>query len=88
LCIVQDTQGEDWLETIRKMDKVYEAADAVICASGSRNAFTGIDGVNNARERASRARNIEQIAEDFRFAFIFADQPDPEKSPCSTRGWT
>jgi hypothetical protein len=88
LCIVQDGSGDDWLEAIRKMDIVYGAAYVVICASGSHNAFAGIDGVEKGRGRAGDVRNIEQIADGFRLAFLSADEPSPEKMPYYTRGWT
>lgn len=88
LCIVQDGSGDDWLDALRKMDIVYGAAYVVICASGSPDAFAGIDSLENSRGRAGDVRNIEQIADGFRLAFLSADQVGLEKTPYYTRGWT
>lgn len=89
LCIVQDGGGERWLEAIRKMDNVYGAAHVVICAAGSRDAFAGIAGVDTGRGPYGDVRNIEQIGEGFRLAFMNAGQlPSSEDGGYDSRGWT
>lgn len=89
LCIVQDGGGERWLEAIRKMDNVYGAAHVVICAAGSRDAFAGIAGVETGRGPYGDVRNIEQIGEGFRLAFMNAGQlPSSEDGGYDSRGWT
>ncbi|KAK3352228.1 heterokaryon incompatibility protein-domain-containing protein [Lasiosphaeria hispida] len=88
LCIVQDGSGERWLEAIRKMDNVYGAAHAVICAADSHGAFAGIAGVETGRGPWGDVRNIEQIGEGFRLAFMYAKQPLSADRAYDTRGWT
>lgn len=88
LCIVQDGSGERWLEAIRKMDNVYGAAHVVICAADSRNAFAGIAGVETGRGPWGDVRNVEQIGEGFRLAFMYAKQPLSANRVYDTRGWT
>lgn len=89
LCIVQDGDGERWLEAIRKMDNVYGAAHVVICATGSRDAIAGIAGVETGRGPCGDVRNIEQIGEGFRLAFMSAAQPaSSADGHYGTRGWT
>ncbi|KAF4948803.1 hypothetical protein FGADI_9360 [Fusarium gaditjirri] len=88
LCIVQDGGGDRWLEAIRKMDNVYGAAHVVICAADSRDAFAGIEGVETGRGPWGDVRNIEQIGDGFRLAFMYGKQPLSVDRAYDTRGWT
>jgi hypothetical protein len=85
LCIVQDDLDLK-VKTIKTMDLVYSAADLVIVAAGSVNAFAGIAGVH-VGSRGSR-QPIEELAPGFRLAFKNRWQDGIDEVPYYARGWT
>ncbi|KAH7000936.1 heterokaryon incompatibility protein-domain-containing protein [Ilyonectria destructans] len=85
LCIVQD-DFEKKPATIKKMDLIYGAADLVIVAAGSENAYSGIAGVLPGSRRSRQP--MEEIAPDFRLAFRSRYADSMQNVPYSSRGWT
>ncbi|RYP63951.1 hypothetical protein DL769_006829 [Monosporascus sp. CRB-8-3] len=93
LCIVQDDDSGKKVQTIKSMDLVFAAADIVIVAAGSADAYSGIPGIHPG-SRGTR-QPIEEIpAEDnetgqnFRLAFKTRWQDSIETVPYYTRAWT
>ncbi|RYP08309.1 hypothetical protein DL765_008851 [Monosporascus sp. GIB2] len=93
LCIVQDDNSDKKVQAIKLMDLVYAAADIVIVAAGSVDAYSGIPGINPG-SRGTR-QPIEEIpAEDnetgqnFRLAFKTRWQDSIDTVPYYTRAWT
>jgi hypothetical protein len=85
LCIVQDNLDQK-SKTIKTMDLVYSAADLVIVAAGSPDAYAGISGIHIG-SRGSR-QPIEELAPGFRLAFKTRWQDSIEGRPYYARGWT
>jgi hypothetical protein len=85
LCIVQDNL-EQKTETIKTMDLVYSAADLVIVAAGSVDAYTGISGIHTG-SRGFR-QPIEELAPGFRLGFKTRWQDSIDGAPYYDRGWT
>jgi hypothetical protein len=86
LCIVQDDDPSKKLEAIKMMDLVYSAADLVIVAAGSADAYTGISGIHIGSRRSRQP--IEELAPGFRLGFKTRWQDSIEGAPYYTRGWT
>ncbi|KAI0870021.1 heterokaryon incompatibility protein-domain-containing protein [Hypoxylon argillaceum] len=85
LCIIQD-DNELKTESIKMMDLVYSAADLVIVAAGSENAYSGIEGVR-PNGRVLR-QPIEEIGPGFRLAFRSRYADSIQHTGYSARGWT
>ena len=86
LCIVQDDDTGNKIEAIKMMDLVYAAADIVIVAAGSADAYSGIAGIYPGTRGARQP--IEEIAPGFRLAFKTRWQDSIETAAYYTRGWT
>ncbi|CAK7203184.1 hypothetical protein SEUCBS139899_005915 [Sporothrix eucalyptigena] len=85
LCIVQDDEAVK-MATIVKMDMVYCAAELVIIAAGTPDAYAGIAGVSGGSGRPRQA--IEQIAPGLRLAANARWQDYIDDSLYYKRGWT
>lgn len=85
LCIVQDDQGIK-PKTIQTMDLVYSAADLVVVAAGSADAYASISGCHIG-SRGPR-QPIEELAPGFRLAFKNRWQDGIDDAAYYTRGWT
>jgi hypothetical protein len=85
LCIVQDNL-EQKTETIKTMDLVYSAADLVVVAAGSVDAYAGISGIHTG-SRGFR-QPIEELAPGFRLGFKTRWQDSIDGEPYYDRGWT
>ncbi|OAL36012.1 hypothetical protein AYO20_04673 [Fonsecaea nubica] len=85
LCIVQN-DAEIKTPTIKTMDLVYGAADLVIVAAGSPNAYSGIAGVRP--KSRDWGPPVEQIAPGFRLAFRSRYADSMQATPYNARGWT
>lgn len=85
LCIVQNDPVLK-AKTIKTMDLVYSAADLVIVAAGSVDAYAGISGCHTGT-RGPR-QPIEELAPGFRLAFKERWQDGIENAAYYTRAWT
>lgn len=86
LCIVQDDESGDKVDEIKKMDLVYAAADIVIVAWSSKDAFAGLQGLRP--EERGKPIPLVEMAPGFRLAYKTHWFYEIDNAPYYTRGWT